>query len=102
MGRGVAYENSEIHRRAPARSRVCRRSDAPHSGGPDVIASEWVALYFHDDGRKCADCGYCKSWTEGHGERMAECDAIAKGVAEECPAWIEERDGGIAAITEGE
>lgn len=54
--------------------------------------SEWVALYFHDDGRKCADCGYCSSWTEAHGERMAECDAVAKNMANECPAWIALRE----------
>lgn len=48
-------------------------------------ARQWVEGYFYDDGRKCGECSLCNSWTEGHGERMAECGALA-GDETLCPA----------------
>ena len=57
-----------------------------------MALSERVAIYFHDDGRKCGECRFCHSWTEGHGERMAECEALTQGIPEECPALTETQD----------
>jgi hypothetical protein len=49
-------------------------------------ADEWVGWYFHEEGKKCAECQFCNSWTEAHGERMAECDALKSHDATMCPA----------------
>lgn len=51
-------------------------------------AREWVESYFTTDGKKCAECNFCHTWKEAHGETLSECRAL-EGDATECPALPE-------------
>jgi hypothetical protein len=57
---------------------------------PKQSMRDFVANYFHEEGWKCGECGFCKSWTEGHGERLSECGALEMGLEQDCPALPEE------------
>lgn len=52
-------------------------------------ALHWISEYFHTDGRLCADCTFCKSWQESHGEHMSECLVLEDSqlCEDDCPAF---------------
>ena len=44
-----------------------------------------VEKYFENSGIACWNCPNFDSWTEPHGERLSECQALTQDEPEDCP-----------------
>ncbi len=57
-------------------------------------AEEWVEKYWEKGGKHCEECPFLHTWTEHGGEPFSECRIVEGGDAEDCPAWMNEPEGG--------